>query len=215
MGKIAILHTTPATLAPLNALIKERCDGVSIENFVDDSILPMLIEDAGTLAYAFEKLLCYASFAQKQHAQMVLCACSSVGGFKDYANGKIGIPVVRIDDAVSDIAVQRGKKIAVLATLPTTLEPSCELLRGKGGAATVITPALVKNAYDALKSGDRPKHDALIRDAAEEFCKENDIVFLAQASMAEAVKGMPSHLAEKVLSSTKPAVDYIAALYTK
>jgi len=42
MNKIALLHTTPVTVAPLNKLIEERIPGVEIYNFVDDSILPML-----------------------------------------------------------------------------------------------------------------------------------------------------------------------------
>ena len=44
MHKLAIIHTTPATVEPLKALAAEIVPGVNVVNFVDDSILPQLRE---------------------------------------------------------------------------------------------------------------------------------------------------------------------------
>ncbi|WP_343210648.1 aspartate/glutamate racemase family protein [Anaerolentibacter hominis] len=213
MGKIAILHTTPATIAPLNTMIKNRCPDIQIYNFIDDSILPMLKEDIATLDYAFEKLLCYAQFAQRQGVQLILSACSSVGDFADYASGKLSVPLIRIDDAVSDTAVKMGKKVAVLATLPTTLNPSSNLIRRKGNGEAEVTPVLVEGAYEALQAGDKAEHDRLIAEAAGKAAKEQDVVYLAQASMADAAAMLPEEMQKKVLFSTGPAVDQVVNMY--
>ncbi|WP_066456805.1 aspartate/glutamate racemase family protein [Anaerotruncus rubiinfantis] len=215
MGKIAILHTTSATIAPLTAMLKEACPGAQIENFADDSILPMLIQDENTLPYALEKLLCYARFAERQQAQVILSACSSVGEFKQFAAGKISVPIVRIDDPVSDLAATRGGRILVLATLPSTLRPSCGLLRGKAKPGASVEPLLVEDAYQALISGDKPLHDQLIAKAAADACEKGDVVFLAQASMADAARQLPKAAQEKILFSTGPAVEAVAALYQR
>lgn len=215
MGKIAILHTTSATITSLTTMLKDACPNVQVENFADDSILPMLIQDETTLPYAFEKLLCYARFAERQQAQIILSACSSVGEFKQFAEGKISVPIVRIDDPVSDLAVKRGGKILVLATLPSTLRPSCALLRGKAHPGTEVIPLLVEGAYQALTSGDKPKHDRLIAEAAADACRKGDVIFLAQASMADAAQQLPEAARAKILFSTKPAVEAVAALYRR
>lgn len=214
MGKIAILHTTTATVLPLNTSLKQQCEHVLIENFVDDSILPMLLNEPDKLDYAFEKLLAYSQFAQKQGAQLILNACSSVGDFGEYAKNKIQIPIIRIDDAVSDLAVKMGTNITVLATLPTTLEPSVKLLMGKGNGETTVKPILVEGAFAALKEGNATKHNELICEAATSAA-DADIIYLAQASMAEAVEGMPASLLNKVMYSTIHAVRTVAELYKK
>lgn len=212
MGKIAILHTTTATVEPLGRLIRQELPDVTIENFVDDSVLSTLMADSGSLNYIFEKMLCYAGFAERQGASLILNACSSVGEFKDYAEGKLSVPLLRIDDPVSSLAVEMGKNIAVLATLSTTLHPSCQLIEGKSSEVTVW-PMLVEGAYSALQSGDKKTHDMLIAEKAGEALKTCDVVYLAQASMADAVSGVPEEDKKKVLFSTGPAVRELVRIY--
>lgn len=212
---VAILHTTPVTVAPLGALVREKCPGARVINWVDDSILPALMENPDSLPYAFEKLLCYARYAERQGAKIILSACSSVGEFQAFAEGKLSARLVRIDDPVSDVAVAKGRKIAVLATLETTLRPSGELLRRKGTADTVVSPWLVEGAYAALKAGDKAEHDRLIARAAADAASSHDVVYLAQASMADAVAGLAPAVNEKVLFSTGYAVDHLAKLYER
>ena len=215
MGKIAVLHTTVATVGPLGNMLREACPGVEIQNFMDDSILPMLREDMSTIPYAYEKLLSFAKYAEKQGVQLVFLACSSVGDFQQIADKELSIPFVRIDDAVTDKAVTMGEKIAVLATLPTTLGPSGDLIKRKGTENTVVTPVLVEGAFEALSNGDRAEHDKRILEAVKKALDTADIVYLAQASMAEAVKSLDEAQLARVLTSTGPGVAAAAALYKK
>ncbi len=211
MDKIAIIHTTPVTVGTFAALVKEHLPKVEVINFLDDSILPMLLEDEGSIEYAYEKLLCYATFAQRQGVKLILNACSSVGEFKAYAQDKLSVPLVRIDDPVSSLAVEKGKKIAVLATLRTTLKPSCHLLEAKGKGDCQITPVLVEGAYSLIKSGDREGHHRLIAKAIEELAPDYDVIYLAQASMAEAMEyGVTAENKDKALFSTMPVINELA-----
>ena len=53
MGKLAIIHTTTATVEPLRALAEELLPGCRVINFVDDSILPQLAENGGEIRKLF------------------------------------------------------------------------------------------------------------------------------------------------------------------
>lgn len=212
MNKIAVLHTTPATVPVFQKLIGDEIPEATVENFVDDSILPMLMADGESLGYAFEKLLCYAKFAERQGAAVILSACSSVGEFVPWAQPQLQVPLLRIDDPAAALAVKRGRKIAVLATLPTTLAPSCRLLSEKKADVEVV-PMLVEDAYEALRAGDSARHDALIAKAACEAAERCDIIFLAQASMARAAQTTAQHVQQKILYSTRPAVEALIELW--
>ena len=79
MTKLAIIHTTPATIETLKTLAAEMLAGSELVNFVDDSILPQLAQTGGNLADVEERLIHYARFAEQVGADVVLEACSSVG----------------------------------------------------------------------------------------------------------------------------------------
>ena len=57
----------------------------------------------------------------------MLNLCSSVGEVADSAQDVakyIGVPIVRVDEEMCREAVRKGQRIGVMATLPTTLEPT-------------------------------------------------------------------------------------------
>ena len=64
MPKLAIIHTTPATVEPLKALAQEVMPGVEVINFVDDSILPQLRDNGGDISAVSNRLVHYAIFAE-------------------------------------------------------------------------------------------------------------------------------------------------------
>ena len=131
MPKLAIIHTTPATVDPMKALAAEMLPGSELVNFVDDSILPQLGQNGGNLADVEERLVHYARFAEQVGAHVILEACSSVGEVVAKMQSAVSIPIVRIDEAMAERAVQRGKRLGVAATLPTTLQPTARLLQAK------------------------------------------------------------------------------------
>lgn len=86
-GTIAVLNTVYQTVPMMKNSILEYLPNANVINFVDDSILPMIKEDPNTMEYSYEKFLMFARIAEKQNASIIINACSTVGGFKDYAKG--------------------------------------------------------------------------------------------------------------------------------
>jgi len=217
MPKLAIIHTTPATVEPLKALAAEMLADCELVNFVDDSILPQLAQNGGNLFEVEERLIHYASFAKQVGADVILEACSSVGELVPKMGDAASIPVVRIDDAMAEEAVQRGAHIAVAATLPTTLQPTTRLLRSKAQAAgkqVEITPLLIDGAYQKLMAGDRKGHDDLLIEKLRELARAADVVVLAQASMARVLPSLSAAEQDKFLSSPRFAMEQVKNVFS-
>lgn len=210
MAKLAIIHTTPVTVDVFKTLAADLLPGVEIVNFVDDSILPQLAQNGGDVSAVESRLLQYARFAQEVGADAVLSACSSVGEVAAKMEAALPIPVVRIDDAMAEQAVQRGSRIGVAATLPTTLRPTLDLLRAKAeqaGREVTLEPCLVNSAYQKLMTGDREGHDATLAEALEDLAGRVDVVVLAQASMARVLPRLPEAMQAKFFTSPRLAVE--------
>ncbi|WP_367926226.1 aspartate/glutamate racemase family protein [uncultured Ruthenibacterium sp.] len=201
--RIAVIHTTPATIASLGDLIRQEIPGTEVFNLLDDSILTDMNQ-----GHAVDKVrsrwLEYARIAQDNGAQAILSACSTVGEFAEEANQLLQVPVYRIDEAMAREAVRRGGNIYVFATLPSTLDPTTRLLQrlsGEQANQCKIESVLVEGAYDALAAGNRALHDEKIADALEKHGIHADTIVLAQASMASAADGLDPNLRRKVLTS--------------
>lgn len=216
MSKLAIIHTTPLTVAPLADLAAELLPGTTLVNFVDDSVLPQLAENGGRVQAVSPRLVQYSRFAEEVGADAVLSACSSVGEVVAEMRRAVRIPVVRIDEAMAEVAVRRGGRLGVAATLPTTLRPTLALLdakaRERGGEPPTEPPSTeplsteplcVDEAYRRLLAGDREGHDALLAEALEALAERVDTVVLAQASMARVLPKLPRALHDKFLTSPR------------
>lgn len=210
MNKLAIIHTTASTIEPLRSLVDEIIPSCEVVNFVDDSILPQLLDNDGDLGLVRERLISYAQFAQDVGADVVLEACSSVGEVVDDMASKVDIPIVRIDEAMSEKAVRKASHIGVAATLPTTLAPTRRLLEKKGqdlSESLNIEPLLIKDAFNLLLQGDLEAHDTLLVEGLTLLAEKVEIVILAQASMARVISRLPENLHEKFLTSPRLAVE--------
>ena len=215
MPKLAIIHTTSATVDSMKALAAEMLPGSELVNFVDDSILPQLGRNGGDLAEVEERLIHYARFAEQVGADVILEACSSVGELVSKMQSAVSIPIVRIDDAMAEQAVQRGERLGVAATLPTTLQPTTRLLQAKAQAANKqveITPLLIEGAYQKLMAGDREGHDNLLVENLQDLARTVDVVVLAQASMARVLPRLSAAEQEKILVSPRLAMERVKSV---
>lgn len=208
MKKIGIIHTTPATISSMGALVKEIIGDVEIINFLDDSILGDMREKHN-VDFVRERWISYAKVLEQLGADAVVSACSTVGAFAEEADRVLDVPVYRIDDAMCAAAVERGTVISVFATLASTLEPTVDLIRRKAvkeGKQATINTVLVEGAYEALMEGRKEVHDAKIKEAVGQYLATSDIVVLAQASMASAVD-LSGEGAKKILTSPRLGIE--------
>ena len=95
--------------------------------------------------------------------------------------------MVKIDEAMAARAASEGTYIGVLATVPTTLGPTSDLIQAQAdeiGRKITLEQRLCEGAFSVLMSGDREKHDAMILEQAMDLAKKVDLIVLAQASMS-------------------------------
>lgn len=163
--------------------IGEEAELLSLQN---PEILAM-VRDAGYVTpRAAAELISMYMDAVKQGADVILNICSSVGEIADSmqaAAAYLGVPVVRIDEEMCREAVRRGNRIAVLATLPTTLEPTKNtVLRvaREMGRHVELVDGLIDGAFGL----DQDSFRRLLLQKAAEIKEKADVILLAQGSMA-------------------------------
>lgn len=202
MKKIGIIHTTPATIASLNALVKEKIPDTEVVNILDDSILGDMRENHD-VEFVRKRWISYAETLEKLGVDAVLSACSTVGSFAEEADRVLSVPVYRIDEAMCEKAVESGRTISVFATFQSTLTPTVDLVRRKAkeaGKDVMVQTFLVEGAYSALMEGNKELHDRRISEEVGAVIDRSDVVVLAQASMASAVRA-EGDAAKKILTS--------------
>ncbi|MCM3717776.1 aspartate/glutamate racemase family protein [Fictibacillus phosphorivorans] len=213
MGKtLAIIHTTPLTIEPLKRLAQDYLPSFEVINFVDDSILPQLRRNGGKVEEVEERLIQYTKYAEQAGASIILNACSSVGEVVDKARKQLSVPIIRIDEAMGEEAMNHGKKIGVIATLSTTLNPTVKLLEQiaiEYKKTVDIHSVLAEEAYQYLIQGDPDEHDLILAEQLSELAKKVDIVVLAQASMARAVAKLPEEQQKKFLTSPELGMERV------
>ena len=187
MKKAAIIHTSFVSVEILKELFAEIMPDVSLMNIVDDSLLAEVIANGSITPGIVRRICGYALEAERQNADIILNQCSSVGEAVDIARTMIKIPYVKIDKPMGEKAVSMGKKIGVIATVSSTVGPSCRLLEQTAvemGKEVDVKPYLVDGALDVLmKEGNRKKHNKLVLDAIKKAENECDVILLAQGSM--------------------------------
>jgi Asp/Glu/hydantoin racemase len=214
--KLGLVHTS-ATLVPVFAqLCKDKLPDVEVFNIVDDSLVRGIREAGSLTPQISQRVLDYLKSAESGGADQIMVTCSSIGPAVDAGAKLIGVPVLRVDQPMADQAVQFGKRIGVIATLSTTLEPTADLVlrrAEKAGKKIEVTSRLAEGAFEALMIGDAAKHDAMVASALKELSKEVDVILLAQASMARVVNTLaPEDKRVPILASPNTAVDYLATV---
>lgn len=214
--RLGLLHTS-ATLVPIfEQLCREKLPGISVFNLVDDSLIKDVIASGRLRPQTARRVAQHIAAAEDAGADFIMVTCSSIGPAAETAAGFASVPVLRVDQPMADHAVRTARRIGVVATLPTTLEPTVDLIRRRAAAISKeveLTARLCEGAFDALMSGDAATHDARVAAALDELLSEVDVIALAQASMARVVEHLPA--AEHripILASPPLAIDYLATV---
>jgi len=214
--KLGLIHTS-ATLVPVFAqLCNEKLPNVEVFNIVDDSLVKGIREAGSLTATMARRVAGYLESAELAGADYILVTCSSIGPAVEAGEKLMGVPVLRVDQPMADQAVATGKKIGVIATLPTTLEPTADLILRRAaiaGKKIELIPKLCAGAFEALMNGDAAAHDAKVATALKELSQSVDVIVLAQASMARVVETLkPEERRVTILASPSIAVDFLATI---
>ncbi len=211
--RLAILHTTPVTIDSLGALCKRLLPGVKVNHYLDDSILQEINERGAITPAARFRFQALAGVAAAAQPEVILSACSSVGGLLEEAREIYPMPLVRIDEPMAQEAAARPGSIAVCATVASTLEPTFALIRRYIGQERKADAILLSEAGALLAAGDQEAYLALIASRLGEAAARYDTVVLAQASMAKAVERMPQELHSKFLTSPESGISALRSRF--
>jgi Asp/Glu/hydantoin racemase len=214
--KLGLVHTSAAVVPIFQQLCKDKLPGVDVFNIADDSLVQDLIANGCMTPSMARRVVDHVASAERTGADVVMVTCSSVGAATEMAATMSGVPVLRVDQPMADKAVSTGRRIGVIATLASTLEPTRELIRRRAQAAgreVDLTARLCEGAFDAFLSGDGARHDSIVAEALRELAESVDVIVLAQASMARVVDTMPeSDRRVPILASPPIAIGHLAAL---
>ena len=121
---LALIHTS-ATLVPVfQQLCKAHLPNVDTFNIVDDSLVRAIGAKGALTADIARRVEAYITSAEAGGADHILVTCSSIGPAVEASAPFCAVPVLRVDQPMADAAVAAGRRIGVIATLPTTLNPT-------------------------------------------------------------------------------------------
>ena len=213
---LALIHTS-ATLVPVFAdLCAKYLPGIKVFNIVDDSLIKNTIACGKLTPDTSRRVIGYARSAEEAGADQIMFTCSSIGKAVEMSAELVNVPVLRVDQPMAEMAVMTGKRIGVIATLSTTLEPTTDLVNRNAtrlGKEIELVPHLCTGAFEALMSGDAATHDQIVGAALRDLSEKVDLIVLAQASMAR-VADANKELAAKlpILASPTIAMQHLAKL---
>ncbi len=206
--KVGIVYTstTPELTELVNREVtKQLGTGIQIQSYEDPSILAEVREAGSVTAGAAARLVSLFMQAIMDGAEAVLNCCSSVGEVADAAEAigrYTGVPIVRIDGEMCCEAVRLGSRIGVLATLPTTLEPTKNTV--KRMARELNRPAeLVDGLIDGAFGIHQEEFKKMLLAKAEEIAGQVDVILLCQGSMAYAEEFLQEAIGKPVVSSPR------------
>ena len=187
--KVALVYTstTPELIDLVEKEMKKALgENVELISSSDPSILAEVRDNGYVTTAAAARLTRMYMDGILAGADAVLNICSSVGEVATAAQdvGKyLGVPIVPIDEDMAREAVRCGRKIGVMATLPTTLAPTKNtILRvsREMGKHVELVDALLEGAFGL--SQDEFKARMIAK--AEEIADQVDVILFAQGSMA-------------------------------
>ena len=217
MKQLGLIHTV-SRLAPTFAeLTDELLPGVETTVIADELLLKETVRDGSVGAATTERLRGHTDALFAFGVDAVLVTCSSLGTVVDAVAAGSEKPVLRVDRPMARSAVALGSTVGVLATLPTTLAPTTELVEvcaREMECEVEVVPRLCADAFASLQRGDPARHDEIVATELELLAGTVDVVVLAQASMARIAAGRPDD-GTPILSSPRSAIEQLAEIFSE
>ena len=219
--KVGLIYTS--TTPELEELVEKEVkanlgDDVEMLSLHDATILADVREAGYVTTAPAARLIGMYMKAAEEGCDAMLNLCSSVGEVADCAQSVakyIGVPIVRVDEEMCREAVRTGHRVGVMATLPTTLEPTKSTVKRVAremGKSVELVDCLVDGAFGL----DQDQFKARLTEAAKTIADKVDVVVLAQGSMAYAEPHLETTFKKPFLGSPRfGAVELKKALIAK
>jgi Asp/Glu/hydantoin racemase len=210
--RVIFLHTVMSVPPQFDALARELLpEGTVWWHVVDEMLAKIGFANGGLTPFLYRRVADHAQAAQEAGADALQLTCSSISPCADPGRWLASIPVLKVDEPMVKHAVEIATRIGVAATASTALGPLTEQVRACAAAAgkrVEVESLLCSEAYPHMLSGNTLEHDRIVRSHLENMATRNDVILLAQASMARVVDTMPPETRTvPILTSPRAAIE--------
>lgn len=211
---LAFVHTARGHVANFERLVREQDDKIAVRHVVHEHLLQDVISAGGVTPAVQASIAELVQTLAKEGARVIVPTCSSINEAAEAVVVPGRAVVMRIDRAMAEQAVESGRRVVVMAALRSTVSPTVALLRkcaSRVARSVEIVEVVCEPAWRLFENGQHDAYARCIADSIEQTVGPDDVVVLAQASMAAAAD-LVHHLRVPVLSSPRLGVQ--AALLT-
>jgi Asp/Glu/hydantoin racemase len=206
--RIVLLHATPVAIDPVLAAFGRIWPEAETVNLLDDGLSRDRAREPDLGPAMIERFVAFGHYARLAGADGLLVTCSAFGPAIDRLARELPIPVLKPNEAMFRAALERGRRIAMLATFAPaigTMEAEFAEFVAETGSNAELTTILVPGAMDALRAGDAETHNRLIAARAADVAGF-DAVMLAHFSTSRAAEALGARTDVAVLSAPEAAV---------
>lgn len=207
---VALIHASRASVDPLMRYYPAAAPELDLVNLLDDGIMKMFARGNNELATRrLAEMI--ATGRETYGGELALLCCSAVTGamLAELREGA-GIPVLKIDIPMTEMAVKAATRIGVIVTFPPTQAITHDLLNAaaaEAGKSIELIDELQPEAVKAILAGDRETHDRLLLAASERLAGRGaEAIVLAQVSMAHLVEPIKERVGRPVFSSLETSL---------
>ena len=207
--RIILLHATPVAMAPVHAAFAHDWPEAETVNLLDDGLTIDRAKEPDTLSEKLiDRFVAFGRYAHLIGADGILVTCSAFGPAIERMAEELPIPVVKPNEAMFAAALEKGRRIGMLATfgpsVPTMEAEFSTYARDIYPGAT-LTTVLVDDAIDSLRKGDHETHNRLVAKRAPELA-DMDAIMLAHFSTSVAADAVRARVTSPVLTAPQSAV---------
>lgn len=189
---LALIHTVSwydkAVNEPFVTPWLRRNPDVRVFNIMDDSLLAESLVNGGATPAVLKRIQFYVLAAEAMGADVAMCSCTTVGEAIRAARYYASIPVFNIDEPMAREAVKLGRRIGIVATVPTSPAATVRQLKRaaeEAGKSIEIKIALNERAFEHLQKGEHDRHDELVHKEMDRLARSVDVLALGQVSLAQ------------------------------
>lgn len=189
---LALIHTVSwydkSVVTPFAQPWLQENPDVRIFNIMDDSLLCESLASQCATPSVLKRLQFYVLAAEAMGADVAMITCTTVGEASRIARQYASIPVFNIDEPMAAQAVRMGRRLGIVATVPTSPAATRRLLERsaqEAGTSIQVEVALNEKAFQHLQNGEIEKHNELIHREMDELARKVDVLVLGQISLAQ------------------------------
>ena len=214
--KIVLLHTVRSVMEPFIARMREALPDCTFYNMLDE-FLAMNATEMGSFTNRNKgRLYALLREAADTGADLIVSSCSTLSPHLAAMRPLFDIPIVTVDDEMAKAAAQMGEHtITVLATAQSAIGPVKDKILREAkalGRHPEVREVFCAGAIDALNGGDRATHDRLLLETAGKLTGKQEVIVLAQASMAHTDADIGAVCSCPVLTSPASCVKQVKAM---